>query len=60
MVRGTYESDTTQIEDVDDLVADKREAWKATCDKARSRQCWYKRRLINRLVPQDYFEDELD
>ena len=33
MVRRTYESDAAKIEDVDDLddlVADKREAWRAT------------------------------
>ena len=63
MVRRTYESDATKIEDVDDLddlVADKREAWRATSDKARRRQRRYKKRLTNRLVRQDYFEDELD
>jgi hypothetical protein len=61
MVRRTYESDATRIESVDDLdglVADKREAWRATSDKARRRQRRYKRRLTNRLVKQDYFEDE--
>ena len=63
MVRRTYESDATKIKDVDDLddlVADKREAWRATSDKARRRQRRYKKRLTNRLVRQDYFEDELD
>ena len=61
MVRRTYESDATRIESVDyldDLVADKREGWRATSDKARRRQRRYKRRLTNRLVRQDYFEDE--
>ena len=63
MVRRTYESDASMIEDVDDLddlVADKREAWRATSDNARRRQRRYKKRLTNRLVMQDYFEDELD
>ena len=53
MVRRTYESDAAKIEDVDDLddlVADKREAWRATSDKARRRQRRYKKRLTNRLV----------
>ena len=63
MVRRTYESDAAKIEDVDDLddlVADKREAWRATSDNARRRQRRYKKRLTNRLVRQDYFEDEFD
>jgi hypothetical protein len=61
MVRRTYESDATRIESVDDLdglIADKREAWRAISDKARRRQRRYKRRLTNRLVRKDYFEDE--
>ena len=63
MVRRTYESDATKIEsvdDIDELVADKREAWRATSDKARRRQRRYKKRLTNRLVRQDYFEDEME
>ena len=63
MVRRTYETDATKIEDVDDLddlVADKREAWRATSDNARHRQRRYKKRLTNRLVRQDYFEDEIE
>ena len=63
MVRRTYESDATKIEsvdDIDELVADKREAWRATSDKARRRQRGYKKRLTIRLLRQDYFEDELD
>ena len=63
MVRRTYETDATKIEDVDDLddlVADKREAWRATSDNARRRQLRYKKRLTNRLVRQDYFEDEIE
>ena len=63
MVRRTYESDATKIQtvdDIDELVADKREAWRATSDKAIRRQRRYKKRLTNRLVRQDYFEDELE
>ena len=63
MVRRTYESDATKIEDVDDLddlLADKREAWRATSDKARRRQRRYKKRLTNRLVKRDYFEDKME
>ena len=63
MVRRTYESDAVKIKsvnDIDELVADKREAWRATSDKARRRQRRYKKRLTNRLVRQDYFEDEIE
>ena len=63
MVRRTYESDAVKIEtvdDIDELVADKREAWRATSDKARRRQRRYKKRLTNRLLRQDCLEDELD
>jgi len=60
MVRRTYETDADKIEyvdDLDDLVTDKREAWRATTDNARRRQRRYKKRLTNRLVRQDYFDD---
>ena len=60
MVRRTYESDAAKIESVDDLediVADKREAWRPTSDNARRRQSRYKKRLTTRLVRQDYFDD---
>ena len=63
MVRRTYETDAKKIEsvdDIDELVADKCESWRATPDKARRRQRRYKKRLTNRLVRQDYFEDELE
>ena len=63
MVRRTYESDAAEIEsvdDIDELVTDKREAWRANFDKARRRQRRYKKRLTNRLIRQDYYEDELD
>ena len=60
MVKRTYETDADKIEyvdDLDDLVTDKREAWRATTDNARRRQRRYKKRLTNRLVRQDYFDD---
>ena len=53
MVRRTYESDADKIEyvdDLDDLVADKREAWRATSDNARRRQ----RRCIIYMQMQIY------
>ena len=63
MVRRIYESDAVKIEsvdDIDELVADKREAWRATSDKARRRQRRYKKRLTNSLIRQSYFEDEIE
>ena len=60
MVRRTYETDADKIEyvdDLDDLVTDKREAWRATTDNARRRQRRYKKRLTNRLIRQEYFDD---
>ena len=63
MVRRTYESDAAKIEsvdDIDELVTDQREAWRANFDKARRRQRRYTKRLTNRLIRKDYFEDELD
>ena len=63
MVRRTYESDAAKIEDVDDLddlVADKREAWRATSDNARRRQRRYKKRLTKRLVLLEAFEELME
>ena len=63
MVRRTYETDAKKIgsvDDIDELVADKCESWRATSDKARRRQRRYNKRLTNRLLRQDYFEDELE
>ena len=60
MVRRTYELDAEKIEDVDDLddlVADKREAWRATSDNARRRQRRYKKRLTKRLVLLEAFDE---
>ena len=63
MTRRTYDADAERIETADDLdvlVHYKREGWRANSSKARRRQRRYKKRLTNRLVRQDYFEDELD
>ena len=60
MVRRTYETDADKIEyvdDLDDLVTDKREAWRATTDKARRRQRRYKKRLTKKLVLLEAFEE---
>ena len=61
MVRRTYESDAAKIEDVDDLddlVHDKREGWRANSSKARRRQRRYKKRLTNELLRMDYTDEE--
>ena len=61
MTRRTYEADAEQIEtadDLDDLVQDKREGWRANSSKARRRQRRYKKRLINELLKIDYSDDE--
>ena len=60
MVRRICESDVAKIEDVDDLddlVADKRESWRATSDNARRRQRRYKKRLTKRLVLLEVFKE---
>ena len=46
MTRRTYEADAEHIEtadDLDDLVHDKREGWRANSSKARRRQRRYKK-----------------
>ena len=48
MAQRTYESDGLNVEtadDVDELVADKRQGWSANAAKARRRQRRYKKRL---------------
>ena len=52
MARRTYESDGLIIataDDVDDLVSDKRQGWRANAAKARRRQRRYKKRLTNEI-----------
>ena len=61
MTRRTYEADAEHIEtvdDLDDLVQDKREGWRANSSKARRRQRRYKKRLTNELLRMDYSDDE--
>ena len=61
MTRRTYEADAEQIEtvdDLDDLVQDKREGWRANSSNARRRQRRYKKRLINELLRMDHLYEE--
>ena len=56
MARRTREADAELIETVDDLeelVQDKRERWRANASKARRRQRRYKNRLTNELARMD-------
>ena len=60
MTRRTYEADAEHIEtadDLDDLVQDKREGWRANSCKAGRRQRLYKERLTNELLRMDYSDD---
>ena len=53
MAKRTYESDAQYVEtvdDLDDIVQDKREGWRQTNSKARRRQRRYKKRLTHELV----------
>ena len=57
MARRTYEADAEYIEtadDLDDLVQDKREGWRAKSSKARRRQRRYKKRVTHELIRNDY------
>ena len=61
MTRRTYEADAEHIEtadDLDDLVHDKREGWRANSSKARRRQRRYKKRLTNELLRMDHLDEE--
>ena len=61
MTRRTYEADAEHIEtadDLDDLVQDKPEGWRANSGKARRRQRRYKKRLTNELLRMDYSDDD--
>ena len=56
MTKRTYERDAVLIEMADDLeniVRDKREIWRANSSKATRRQRRYKKRLINELLKYD-------
>ena len=61
MTRRTYEADAEHIEtadNLDDLVHDKREGWRANSSKARRRQRRYKKHLKHELLKMDYSDDE--
>ena len=56
MTKRTYERDAVLIEIADDLeniVKDKREIWRANQSKAIRRQRRYKKRLLNELLKYD-------
>ena len=60
MTRRTYEADANQIEtadDLDDLVQDKREGWRASSSKARRRRRRYEKRLTNELLRMDHLDE---
>ena len=57
MTRRTYEADGEQIEtagDLEELVHDKRQGWRADPAKARRRQRRYKKRLTQTLAGMDH------
>ena len=61
MTRRTYEADANHIEtadDLDDLVQDKREGWRASSSKARRRRLGYKKRLTNELIRMDHLDED--
>ena len=66
MAKRTYESDAQYVEtvdDLDDIVQDKREGWRQSNSKARRRQRRYKKRLTHELVKRhgcSVSEDDLD
>ena len=66
MAKRTYGSDAQYVEtvdDLDDIVQDKREGWRQTNSKARLRQRRYKKRLTRELVKRHGWnaaEDDLD
>ena len=45
-------------DDLDDLVQDKREGWRANPSKARRRQRRYKKRLTNELLRMDHLNED--
>ena len=56
MYKRTYEKDGLKIEiarDLDDLVVDKRESWRANSSKANQRQRRYKKRLTKQIIQRD-------
>jgi hypothetical protein len=62
MPRRTYEADGRRVEvaeDLDELVSDKREGWRATPAKARRRQRRYGKRLTKTILCGDIIRDEV-
>ena len=60
MPRRTYEADGRRVEvaeDLDELVSDKREGWRATPAKARRRQRRYGKRLTKTILSTDSNRD---
>ena len=61
MTLRTYQADAEHIEtahDLDDLVQDKREGWRANSSKAGRRQRSYKKRLTNELLRMDFLDED--
>ncbi|MBM27957.1 MAG: hypothetical protein CME58_06220 [Halieaceae bacterium] len=61
MPRRTYEADGRRVEvaeDLDELVSDKREGWRATPAKARRRQRRYGKRLTKTILSADLVRDD--
>ena len=61
MSRRTYEADGQRVEvveDLDALVSDKREGWRATPAKARRRQRRYGKRLTKTILYLDIDRDD--
>ncbi len=61
MSRRTYESDghlVVEPQDLDELVKDKREGWRASQAKARRRQRRYKKRLLTELTRDSLFQGD--
>ena len=61
MSRRTYESDghlVVEPQDLDELVKDKREGWRASQAKARRRQRRYKKRLLTELARDSLFQED--
>ncbi len=59
MSRRTYEKDGTRAtlaDDLDELVIDKRQGWRATLAKARRRQRRYGKRLTKELRYNEVFD----
>lgn len=66
MAKRTSPKDARRVEtadDLDDIVSDKREGWRASAAKARRRQRRYKKRLtdeVARLAQDGHFDDPFD